>query len=126
MFVGSVQLLAAEHPARRDTVLHVAEYLHESFGDRFYVSPEMKEKFIGYAEIRKVVSGEGSDRDLPVLNELQCGSLLEVMKDLLYQIYVRKGRLQYLVKSTSSGQRFTVLDPDTLAVKDFIERNCGS
>jgi 3-hydroxyacyl-CoA dehydrogenase len=26
-----------------DTVLHVAEYLQESFGDRFYVSPEMKE-----------------------------------------------------------------------------------
>jgi len=26
-----------------DTVLHVAEYLHESFGDRFYVSPDMKE-----------------------------------------------------------------------------------
>jgi 3-hydroxyacyl-CoA dehydrogenase len=26
-----------------DTVLHVAEHLHESYGDRFYVSPEMKE-----------------------------------------------------------------------------------
>jgi 3-hydroxyacyl-CoA dehydrogenase len=26
-----------------DTVLHVAEYLRESYGDRFYVSPEMKE-----------------------------------------------------------------------------------
>lgn len=26
-----------------DTVLHVAEHLHESFGDRFYVSPEMRE-----------------------------------------------------------------------------------
>jgi 3-hydroxyacyl-CoA dehydrogenase len=26
-----------------DTVLHVAEHLHESFGDRFFVSPEMKE-----------------------------------------------------------------------------------
>jgi 3-hydroxyacyl-CoA dehydrogenase len=26
-----------------DTVLHVAEYLHESYGDRFYVSPQMKE-----------------------------------------------------------------------------------
>ena len=26
-----------------DTVLHVAEYLHESYGDRFYVLPEMKE-----------------------------------------------------------------------------------
>ena len=26
-----------------DTVLHVAEYLHESYGDRFFVSPSMKE-----------------------------------------------------------------------------------
>jgi len=26
-----------------DTVLHVAEHLHESLGDRFYVMPEMKE-----------------------------------------------------------------------------------
>ncbi|MEA2428630.1 MAG: enoyl-CoA hydratase / 3-hydroxyacyl-CoA dehydrogenase [Thermoleophilaceae bacterium] len=26
-----------------DTVLHVAEHLHESYGDRFYVSKEMKE-----------------------------------------------------------------------------------
>ena len=26
-----------------DTVLHVAEHLHESYGDRFFVSPEMKE-----------------------------------------------------------------------------------
>jgi 3-hydroxyacyl-CoA dehydrogenase len=26
-----------------DTVLHVAEHLHESYGDRFYVHPKMKE-----------------------------------------------------------------------------------
>jgi 3-hydroxyacyl-CoA dehydrogenase len=26
-----------------DTVLHVAEHLRGSYGDRFYVSPEMKE-----------------------------------------------------------------------------------
>ena len=26
-----------------DTVLHVAEHLHESCGDRFFVSPEMQE-----------------------------------------------------------------------------------
>jgi 3-hydroxyacyl-CoA dehydrogenase len=26
-----------------DTVLHVAEHLKESYGDRFYVSPEMKQ-----------------------------------------------------------------------------------
>ena len=26
-----------------DTVLHVAEHLHESYGDRFFVSPAMRE-----------------------------------------------------------------------------------
>ena len=26
-----------------DTVLHVAEHLQKSYGDRFYVSPEMRE-----------------------------------------------------------------------------------
>jgi len=26
-----------------DTVLHVAEHLRDSYGDRFYVSPKMKE-----------------------------------------------------------------------------------
>ena len=26
-----------------DTVLHVAEHLHESYGERFYVHPAMKE-----------------------------------------------------------------------------------
>jgi 3-hydroxyacyl-CoA dehydrogenase len=26
-----------------DTVLHVAEHLHDSYGDRFYVLPEMQE-----------------------------------------------------------------------------------
>ena len=26
-----------------DTILHVAEHLRESYGDRFYVSPKMKE-----------------------------------------------------------------------------------
>lgn len=50
-----------------------------------------------YAEVRKIVSGEGTEQGLPLLSELQCGSLLEVMKDLLYQIYVRKGRLQQAI-----------------------------
>jgi hypothetical protein len=31
---------------------------------------------------------------VPSLDEDQAGLLLEVMKDLLYQTYVRKGRLQ--------------------------------
>ena len=33
-------------------------------------------------------------RAIPTLDDYQAGVLLEVMKDLLYQAYVRKGRLQ--------------------------------
>jgi hypothetical protein len=40
----------------------------------------------------------GSDNDpypsLPKLDDQLAGVLLEVTKDLLYQVYVRKGRLQ--------------------------------
>lgn len=40
----------------------------------------------------------GSDADphpsLPIIDDRQAGVLLEVVKDLLYQVYVRKGRLQ--------------------------------
>lgn len=49
-----------------------------------------------YALIKKVIFGnEGDPRPaMPVLDPYQAGVLLEVMKDLLYQTYVRKGRLQ--------------------------------
>jgi hypothetical protein len=36
--------------------------------------------------------------DLPVINTYQAAVLLEVMKDFLYQAYVRKGRLQHAMK----------------------------
>ena len=36
--------------------------------------------------------------DLPVINTYQAAVLLEVMKDFLYQAYVRKGRLQQAMK----------------------------
>ncbi len=48
-----------------------------------------------YAELRKVIAvGSSDETQLPQLDELQCGALLEIMKDLLYQTFVRKGRLQ--------------------------------
>jgi hypothetical protein len=48
-----------------------------------------------YSELRKVIAVTSiSETQLPQLDELQCGALLEVMKDLLYQTFVRKGRLQ--------------------------------
>src|SRR4029078_11551541 len=37
--------------------------------------------------------------DLPVINTYQAAVLLEVMKDFLYQAYIRKGRLQHAMRS---------------------------
>ena len=49
-----------------------------------------------FALIKRVIFGTDADPApaLPLLDDDQCGLLLEVMKDLLYQSYVRKGRLQ--------------------------------
>jgi len=49
-----------------------------------------------FALIKRVVFGTDADPPpgLPQLDDDQCGLLLEVMKDLLYQTYVRKGHLQ--------------------------------
>ena len=49
-----------------------------------------------FIDIKRVVFGSDADPhpSLPLHDEQQAGVLLEVMKDLLYQLYVRKGRLQ--------------------------------
>jgi len=49
-----------------------------------------------FAALKKVIFGTDSEPrgGLPVLDAYQAGVLLEVMKDLLHQAYVRKGRLQ--------------------------------
>jgi hypothetical protein len=49
-----------------------------------------------FAAIKRVIFGTDADPPpgLPTLDDDQCGVLLEVMKDLLYQTYVRKGHLQ--------------------------------
>ena len=46
--------------------------------------------------IKRVIFGTDADPapSVPSLDDDQAGLLLEVMKDLLYQSYVRKGRLQ--------------------------------
>ncbi len=46
--------------------------------------------------LKRVIFGNDSDPapNLPMLDDDQAGLLLEVTKDLLYQAYVRKGRLQ--------------------------------
>jgi len=49
-----------------------------------------------FAAVKRVIFGSDSDPapNLPPLDDDQSGLLLEVMKDLLHQAYVRKGRLQ--------------------------------
>ena len=49
-----------------------------------------------FALIKRVLFGTDADAQPspPQLDDDQCGLLLEVMKDLLYQTYVRKGHLQ--------------------------------
>jgi hypothetical protein len=46
--------------------------------------------------VKRVIFGtdEEAKYSVPTLDPYQAGVLLEVMKDLLYQAYVRKGRLQ--------------------------------
>jgi hypothetical protein len=47
-----------------------------------------------FSSLKRVIFGSDADPSLPLLDDDQAGLLLEVMKDLLYQAYVRKGRLQ--------------------------------
>jgi hypothetical protein len=65
-----------------------------------------------FALIKRVVFGTDADPTpgLPLLDDDQCGLLLEVMKDLLYQTYVRKGHLQQamVVRRFFSGERSQV------------------
>jgi hypothetical protein len=59
--------------------------------------------------VKKVIFG-GDDEprpNLPALDASQAGVLLEVMKDLLYEAYVRRGKLQQAMMV----RRFFVADP---------------
>jgi hypothetical protein len=53
-----------------------------------------------FALVMRIIFGGGAEPmlDLPVINTYQAAVLLEVMKDFLYQAYVRKGRLQQAMK----------------------------
>jgi hypothetical protein len=53
-----------------------------------------------FAIVMRVIFAGSSDpqSDLPHINTYQAAVLLEVMKDFLYQAYVRKGRLQHAMK----------------------------
>jgi len=53
-----------------------------------------------FALVTRIIFGGGTEPllDLPVINTYQAAVLLEVMKDFLYQAYIRKGRLQHAMK----------------------------
>ena len=48
--------------------------------------------------IKKVIFDSGEEEDLPLLNRAQAGILLEVMKDMFYQCFVRRGKLSRAIK----------------------------
>ncbi|MGI9248089.1 MAG: hypothetical protein ACR2QI_03690 [Woeseiaceae bacterium] len=51
-----------------------------------------------FAPIKSVLFGSGQHEDLPLLNRAQAGILLEVMKDMFYQCFVRHGKLSRAIK----------------------------
>ena len=65
-----------------------------------------------FAPIKDVLFGSGQHEDLPLLNRAQAGILLEVLKDMFYQCFVRRGKLTRAIKV----RRFFVSDNnDSLA-----------
>jgi DNA-directed RNA polymerase subunit RPC12/RpoP len=51
-----------------------------------------------FAPIKSVLFGSGQNEDLPMLNRAQAGILLEVLKDMFYQCFVRHGKLSRAIK----------------------------
>jgi hypothetical protein len=64
-----------------------------------------------FAVIMRIIFAGGADPivDMPTIDTYQAAVLLEVMKDFLYQAYVRKGRLQHAMKV----RRFFVQEAST-------------
>ena len=51
-----------------------------------------------FAPIKRVLFGRGDEESLPLLNRAQAGILLEILKDILYQCFVRRGKLTRALK----------------------------
>ena len=51
-----------------------------------------------FAPIKAVLFDAGEEEHLPFLNRVQAGILLEVMKDMFYQCFVRRGKLTRAIK----------------------------
>ena len=51
-----------------------------------------------FAPMKSILFDAGESEDLPLLNRVQAGILLEVLKDLFYQCFVRRGKLNRALK----------------------------
>ena len=61
-----------------------------------------------FTPIKQVLFGTGSHEQLPLLNRAQAGILVEVLKDMFYQCFVRRGKLTRAIKV----RRFFVTESD--------------
>jgi len=51
-----------------------------------------------FAPIKRILFETMQEEDLPLLNRAQAGVLLEIMKDMFYQCFVRRGKLSRAIK----------------------------
>ena len=51
-----------------------------------------------FAPIKAVLFETSTEEDLPLMNRGQAGILLEILKDLFYQCFVRRGKLNRALK----------------------------
>jgi len=59
-----------------------------------------------FEPIKRVIFDSSDGNELPILNHAQAGMLLEVLKDMFYQCFVRRGKLTRAIKV----RRFFVQD----------------
>ena len=62
-----------------------------------------------FAPIKAILFDGGEEEDLPLLNRFQAGILLEILKDMFYQCFVRRGKLTRALKV----RRFFVQEGDS-------------
>jgi hypothetical protein len=51
-----------------------------------------------FRPIKKILFESGEEEDMPLLNRAQAGILLEILKDMFYQCFVRRGKLTRAIK----------------------------
>ena len=66
-----------------------------------------------FAPIKTVLFDGGEEEDLPLLNRAQAGILLEILKDMFYQCFVRRGKLTRAIKV----RRFFIQEGSTSNLK---------